>query len=220
MILKKLMAIIELKKIYINYDGKDLFRGFDFSVGKGEKVALLGKSGIGKSTLFNLILGFVRPASGEVIVGGTTIDEESVWDIRRRIAYIDQDVSIGDGTAADFLSSVFRFRANAERDFPEEKLGRLLEYFEMDEALLRKDIEELSGGERQRLAIILAVLLERELFLLDEITSALDRNLKKKTAEFFAGEKDWTVMVISHDPVWVTDPRVKVFDLEKREWKQ
>jgi len=214
------MAMIELKNIYINYDGKDLFRGFDLSVGKGEKVALLGKSGIGKSTLFNLILGFVRPASGEVIVGGTPIDEESVWDIRRRIAYIDQDVSIGDGTALDFLHSPFRFRANAEREFPEEKLNRLLEYFEMDQSLLRKDIEDLSGGERQRLAIILAVLLERELFLLDEITSALDRNLKKKTAEFFAGEEEWTVMVISHDPVWVTDSRVKVFDLEKREWKQ
>ncbi len=212
--------MIELKNIDIKYDGKDIFRGFDFSVGKGEKVALLGKSGIGKSTLFNLILGFVRPAAGEVIVDGVPVDEESIWDIRRRIAYVDQDVSIGDGTAAGFLHSAFQFKANAGREFPEEQLGRLLEYFEADEALLRKNIEELSGGERQRLAIILAVLLERELFLLDEITSALDRDLKKKTAELFAGNEGWTVMVISHDPVWVTDPRVKIFDLEKEQWKQ
>ncbi|MFO7914153.1 MAG: ABC transporter ATP-binding protein [Candidatus Krumholzibacteriales bacterium] len=212
--------MIELKNIDIKYDGKDIFRGFDFSVGKGEKVALLGKSGIGKSTLFNLILGFVRPAAGEVIVDGVPVDEESIWDIRRRIAYVDQDVSIGDGTAAGFLHSAFQFKANAGREFPEEQLGRLLEYFEADEALLRKNIEELSGGERQRLAIILAVLLERELFLLDEITSALDRDLKKKTAELFAGNEGWTVMVISHDPVWVTDPRVKIYDLEKEQWKQ
>jgi len=212
--------MIELKNIDIKYDGKNLFNGFNFSIEKGDKVALLGKSGIGKSTIFNLILGFVRPDRGEVVVDGIPVNEESVWDIRRRIAYVDQDVSIGDGTADDFLHSAFQLKANANGEFPSDKLGGILEYFEMDETLLRKDIGDLSGGERQRMAIILAILLERELFLLDEITSALDKNLKKKTAEFFAEKENWTVMVISHDPVWVTDPQVKVFDLEKEQWKQ
>ena len=77
----------------------------------------------------------------------------------------------------------------------------------------------MSGGERQRLAIIISVLLKRNIFFLDEITSALDKHLKKKVADFFVEKDDWTAIIISHDPVWLENQSVKVFDLEEGKWK-
>ncbi|MBD3179438.1 MAG: ATP-binding cassette domain-containing protein [Candidatus Latescibacteria bacterium] len=212
--------MIEFRGIDLSYNGRKLFRDFDLSLGRSEKVAVLGKSGTGKSTLFNLLLGFVRPDGGEVRFGGDTVDDKTVWDIRRSIAYVDQDVSIGEGRGSDLIRSALELKVNASRKLPGEKMDGLLDYFELSPAKLEDDITDLSGGERQRLAIILAVLLGREIFLLDEVTSALDKDLKKKTAQFFAGKDSWTVMVISHDPVWVDNPGVSVFDLEREEWIQ
>ena len=86
--------------------------------------------------------------------------------------------------------------------------------------MLRKDPSELSGGEKQRLAIIVSILLERKVFLLDEVTSSLDKHLKKKVINYFIEQDDWTIVAISHDPGWLDNPRVSIFDLEIGKWGQ
>ena len=95
----------------------------------------------------------------------------------------------------------------------------LLGYFEFNEDIVDKNIEDLSGGERQRLAIVISVLLGRDVFFLDEVTSALDKHLKKKVVDYFVKRKDWTSLVVSHEPLWLENPAVKVFSLEERKWK-
>ncbi len=98
-------------------------------------------------------------------------------------------------------------------------MQELLQVFELDKEVINKDIEELSGGERQRLAIVIAVLLRGDVFLLDEITSALDKHLKKKVVDFFVAREEWTCLVISHDPAWLENPAVQVFIMEEGKWK-
>jgi putative ABC transport system ATP-binding protein len=78
-------------------------------------------------------------------------------------------------------------------------LDNYLDFFEIPVSFLDKNIEELSGGEKQRIAIINALLLERKIFLLDEISSSLDNSLKIKTIDFFLTKPDFTVLYISHD---------------------
>jgi putative ABC transport system ATP-binding protein len=212
-------SMITFDHIHLAFDGRKILNDLYFEVKRGEKVVVLAKSGSGKSSLFSLVLGFIEPDEGEVFFAGQPVDGKSAWEIRQKIAYIDQDVSLGDGKIPDLLDFVLKLKANIHLDNTRAQLQELLEYFEFDQEVLTKDIENLSGGERQRLAIIIAVLLQRKVFLLDEVTSALDKQLKKKVADFFIAREDWTCLVISHDPVWLENPAVKIFNLEEGKWK-
>lgn len=212
--------MIELKGVTLNYQGKKIISGLDLRINRGEKILIYGPSGIGKSSLFYLILGFVVPAKGEVIFDGIPLNERSVWEIRGRISYLDQSVSLPEGKVLDFLKSVFEYKKNSFLSFPYDKVKELFDYFELPVAIMDKDIEDLSGGEKQRIALIVTALLQRRVLLLDEPTSSLDRHLKDKTAEFFLSGKDFTVVVISHDSVWSNNSLVKVFDLKERKWLQ
>lgn len=212
--------MINFREVDLSYNNKKIFKQLSLKVEKGDKVAILGKSGVGKSSLFHLILGFANPQKGEVFFEDVRIDEKTVWDIRKKIAFVDQDVSIGEGKSINWIKSVFDLQANYTKDFPLKEMKQLFDYFELSEDELDKNIEDLSGGERQRLAIIASILLKREIFLFDEITSALDSKLKGKVVDYFTQHKQWTVVVISHDSAWLNHRQVKVFNLKEKVWEQ
>lgn len=212
--------MIKFNNIHLSYNGKEVIHNLSFEIKQGEKAAISGKSGSGKSSLFSMLLGFIEPGEGQITFDGVPVDEKSAWDIRKRTAYIDQDVSIGSGRIPDILDFVSVLKTNVQLDYTNKKFNDLLKYFELNSDLIGKNVEDLSGGERQRLAIVISVLLERNIFLLDEVTSALDKHLKNKVVDYFVKREDWTCLVISHDPVWIDNPSVKVLKLEEREWKQ
>ena len=211
--------MIAFKHIHLSFNGKKVLEDFSLAVERGEKVVILGKSGSGKSSLFSLLLGFLEPDEGEIFFAGRRLDEKTVWDVRRKIAYIDQDVSLGSGKILELIDFIVRLKANSHLKQVRKQMDELRYYFELSDEVINKNVEELSGGERQRLAVIIAVLLRRNVFLLDEATSALDGHLKQKVADFFIARNDWTCLVISHDPVWFENPAVKVFDLEEGAWR-
>jgi len=201
--------MIEFKNIDLTFDEKKVFNGFSMSVDVGEKVLITGKSGSGKSTLLSLLLGFADLDGGEIYIQDKLLTHADISETRKLFAYVNQDVTIRPGKAADVLKQVASFSGNDYEGGFDEELARL---FEFDLSLLNKDTQELSGGERQRLGIILAIMLDRPVFLLDEVTSALDKNLKAKVADYFA-ECDNTVVSISHDREWT-----KTGKFRKAEW--
>ena len=85
----------------------------------------------------------------------------------------------------------------------------------LEDDILDKNFQELSGGEKQRIGILIALLLNRDIYLLDEVTSALDVNLKKTVADYFLAREDWTLLVISHDLEWERD-WVETIDIESK----
>ena len=88
-----------------------------------------------------------------------------------------------------------------------------MDFLRLPASVLDDEYEKLSGGEKQRIAILIALLLKRNIFLLDEVTSFLDAELKKKIITFFTQNREWTVLAISHDPDWLDADNIKVIRL-------
>jgi len=212
-------AMIKFNHIHLNFNGKIIIQNLSFEVKHGEKVVLIGKSGSGKSSLLGLLLGFIEPSKGKIFFEGIRVDKKSAWYVRKKVAYIDQDVSIGDGKVLDLLNFVSKLKTNKSLDFNISKVNGLFCDFELSNDTINQDLENLSGGERQRLAIVISILLERNIFLLDEVTSSLDKPLKKKVTDYFVERENCTCLVISHDSIWLDNPAVKVFDVEEGKWR-
>ncbi|OBZ35316.1 ATP-binding cassette domain-containing protein [Methanohalophilus sp. DAL1] len=193
--------IIEYRDLSIIHSHQKVLENFNLIIKEGEKVLIRGKSGTGKSTLFLCLLGLMRPSKGDVYFKDLPVNGNSVSVVRTKIAYVPQDVDVGRDSVNEFFDTIFSYNAvGFTPDF--EKIQRLLEWFELDDSILKKEFKSLSGGEKQRIILILSLLLERNVFLLDEPTSSLDSSLKSKVVDYFVNDPSLTVVVISHDPQW------------------
>lgn len=199
------MTYIQFQNIHLKFNNKVIFQDFSLAINKGDKLLLSGKSGRGKSTLLNLLLGFTNMDSGKIIIKDEAATPKNYFKIRQMFAFVNQDITLRPGNVQAVLDEIASFSGN---EFDGHLRSDLLDYFEFGEELIKKDTKDLSGGERQRLGIILAILLDREVFLLDEITSALDKTLKEKTVDYFS-KSDKTVIVVSHDITWSENPVFK-----------
>ncbi len=192
--------MIQFKNVSKQFSEHFVLQDFSFEIQKAEKINITGRSGIGKTTIFKLLLGFTKPDKGEILFESEVLNDKTIWDFRKRIVYISQNLNIGTGKVYQLFDDTLSLKANvALKTESMNSLNKLLIQFELNETILNKDIEDLSGGEKQRIAIINGLLLNRDIFLLDEITSALDKNLKQKVIDFFYLHADFTVIAISHD---------------------
>jgi ATP-binding cassette subfamily B protein len=176
--------------------------GMSLSIAAGERVALVGPSGAGKTTVFQLLLRFYDPQAGRIRIDGVDISRADPDVVRRRLALVPQDPVI---FATSVLENVRYGRPEATEDevlaacvaaYADEFVERLPERYatELGERGVR-----LSGGQRQRLAIARAILADRPILLLDEATSALDaeseRMVQRALERLMAGR---TVLTIAH----------------------
>lgn len=169
--------VLELRDVWFGYRHEPVLRGVSFTVTPCSQVALVGKSGVGKSTIFALIERFYDPARGSILLGGRQITELTRHECRSRIAFVEQSAPVLYGTLWDNLVYAAPDATTAEV----EHVVRLLNLTEVVERLpqgMATQVGErgsrLSGGERQRVAIARALLTRPSLLLLDEPTASLD----------------------------------------------
>ena len=210
--------MIKFEGVSLAYRGKQVISNLSLEIKPKERIIVWAPSGFGKTSLLRLLLGFAKPAQGKIFFEDKLLDENTVWLLRRKAAYLDQDISLPESKVKDWFEFLFSLQVNAQLKLNFDYLGELFDYFELKKENLDKDISELSGGQRQRIGLISAVLLKRSYFLLDEPTSFLDHHLKEKTADFFLKQES-TLFVVSHDYVWQKEG-FRVFDLEKKTWLQ
>ena len=185
------MNLLELKNVSKSFSENYTLQNFSYIISEGDKIIISGRSGIGKTTLFKLLLGFEQPDAGSILFRSTKYDVENIWQIRKEIAYVPQNLNIGNGNVMQlFDSSIAISTKQKNRKTDQKKLNELLVYFELERNVLEKNLETLSGGEKQRIAIINAILLERKIYFLDEISSALDKKLKTKTIDYFFRKRE------------------------------
>ncbi|WP_330282848.1 thiol reductant ABC exporter subunit CydD [Streptomyces sp. NBC_00588] len=197
---------IAFEGVTVRYPGRseDAVSQASFTVEPGETVALVGPSGIGKSTLLNVLLGFVRPTEGRVRIGGVDLREADLDQWRSRIAWVPQRPHLFAGTVAE---NVRLARPGADDDAVRRALADAgaLEFVEAlpvgTDTLLGEDGAGLSAGQRQRLALARAFLADRPVLLLDEPTAALDGATEAEVVQavrrLAAGR---TVLLVVHRP--------------------
>lgn len=196
--------MIRINQMTVKYGSKEVFNQFDLTINKGEKVLLKAPSGKGKSTLIKAILGFVPLDFGTITVGDIKMSSKSIGKIRGSIAYVSQDVDILADNMLDYIEEVSHYKWNKNQTLSDERIKNYLDLLGLESSLLTKPTADLSGGERQRMGLLLAFLLERDIMLLDEVTSGLDQDLKQIVYDYIMG-LNTTCIIISHDSIWDTE---------------
>lgn len=196
---------LEVKNLCFSYGKETVLEDVSFSLGSGDAAALLGPNGVGKSTLFRCLLGFLHPQSGEILVDGIPVGNYSHRELSRKIAYIPQSYSPAfDHTVLDCV-----LMGAAGRLGPMESPGRSerQEALEILEDLGIADLAErgcmkISGGERQLVLLARSLFQRAQLFIMDEPTANLDYGnscLVMQRIEKMV-QKGYTVLFSTHDP--------------------
>ena len=137
-----------------------------------------------------------------MVFDGQPVQPETVRAVRRAVAFIGQEPALGAETARDALLLPFTFRANRDRKPSAEALLSALDRVRLSADILPKRCAVVSGGEKQRLAVARALLLDKTVFLADEVTSALDPESRQAVLHIFA-DPSFTVLSVTHDPDWL-----------------
>ncbi len=192
--------MIHLDNVSVSLGDKKLLDKFSLHVPAGQFVAIRGESGTGKSTLLRLIIGQVRPQSGSVRVGGLEFKAENLAEIRSRMVYVPQQPAALPGESGrEFLEAPFQFKVNRTARPDSGRVTDLLLRLGLRDKMLDQEMALLSGGERQRLALVRAFLMERQVLLLDEPSSAIDAENRGRVLETIEALTETTILAVSHD---------------------
>ena len=193
-------ALLELKDVTIAPGGKPILESFSLRVETGERVIITGPSGSGKTTVLRCLAGLVVPSAGTIAIDGVRMDSHTVWDLRARLAYVPQEPDLGAGMVRHWLERPFTYHTNSGLAENPDILEDLFRRFQLDPSLLDSDINTLSGGEKQRVALVSAITLDREIYLLDEPASALDERNTEILMDYFRTRDDLCVVAAAHAP--------------------
>lgn len=194
---------IQINNLSFDYQGKKILENSSFSIKQGSTIGIIGKSGEGKSTLINLIVGLLKPSSGEILVDDQNI-EQNLINWQKKIGYISQDVYLMDDT----IKSNICFGLE-EGEIDNKNFNKALEQAQIAKFINSLNEKEytkignlgsrISGGQKQRIAIARTLYLNPEILILDEATSSLDMdNENKILSEINQIKANKTIILISH----------------------
>ncbi len=200
---------IEFRNVYKSFDDQPVLVDVSFDVRHGEMVAVLGRSGVGKSVTLKHILGFLKPDSGEVFAAGkevTALSEEDLVDVRRRVTMVFQSgalfdsLTVGENVAYPLRERALRGLAMSEAEI-QQRVESLLAHVELEDMseLMPSD---LSTGMRRAVAIARALAAEPECILYDEPTTMVDPLMAQTLGDLILKVKQksgLTSIVVTHD---------------------
>ena len=196
------MASLSVSELHKKFGSREVVCGIDFSMQSGEVAGLLGPNGAGKTTTFYIIVGFLRPTAGHVLMDGIDITKEPMYKrARRGITYLPQEASVFRKLSVEKnIWAILETQTNMDKAAREEKLEQLLSEFSIDR--IRKQYGyTLSGGERRRTEIARALATEPKFLLLDEPFAGIDPKTVFELKEIIRGlaKKGIGVLITDHN---------------------
>ena len=186
--------ILDIKNLSYSFGNNPILKDINIHVNKNEMVAIVGSSGVGKSTLFNLIAGVLKKQTGKITINGSE-------DYIGKVAYmLQKDLLFEHKTIIDNVILPLIIAKIDKKEALEEG-NKILKQFNLDK-YAHKYPQQLSGGMRQRVALIRTYMFKRNIFLLDEAFSALDAITKKELHKWYLDLKkefNLTTLLITHD---------------------
>ncbi|MBZ9719312.1 ATP-binding cassette domain-containing protein [Mesorhizobium sp. AD1-1] len=202
-------SAVSVRDLRKNYGAVEATRGVSFEIFPGEIVGLVGDNGAGKSTLTKMIAGDVPPTSGEIRIGGTSVQSSSTtWARDHGVEMVYQDLALCDNL--DICANIFLGReithrgvlgyARLSHDVMMTKAQQLLTMLEVKLPNLREPVTALSGGQRQMVAIARSVAYEPKLVIMDEPTAALSVSAGQPVLELIRRlpQRNVAILLISH----------------------
>ncbi|WP_045516504.1 energy-coupling factor ABC transporter ATP-binding protein [Neobacillus niacini] len=197
-------SIVSLKNVSFQYEnqGRNALQNVSFDIFDGEWLAIVGHNGSGKSTMAKLLNGLQFPQQGEIMVCGIRLNEESIWEIRKKLGMVFQNPDnqfVGTTVQDDVAFGLENH--GTPRDDMILRVEDSLKKVKMDH-FLNQEPHHLSGGQKQRVAIAGVLALRPSIIILDEATSMLDpkgRGEVLETVRALKDEKSLTVISITHD---------------------
>ena len=199
-----LQGEVEFKNLSFVYPQSErkILDDVSFSIKHGEKVAIIGRIGSGKSTIARLMMGLYQPAAGQVLINQTDQAQIDPADLRRNFAYIAQDVTLFRGTIRDNITAA-RIEASDEDVLRAAQISGVYEFVKTHPLGLDAQVGEggsaLSGGQRQAVALARAMLTKPSLYICDEPTNAMDVQAENAFVQHIKGEvHNKTLILITH----------------------
>jgi len=194
-------TLIHAHGIHTYYGASHILRGIDFTVGRGETIGLMGRNGMGKSTLLKSIMGIVPPRKGTVEVKGKPMNGRPTFEVAQMgIAYVPEGRGIfGNLSVVENLKMAARAGTRGQRDWTYE---RVLETFPRLQERLGHGGQQLSGGEQQMLTIGRALMTNPDVLILDEATEGLAPLIAREIWRICSVIKDSGISSIIVDKNW------------------
>lgn len=206
----KIKKNISFQNVSFSYsnDTKKVLEGIDLTINKGEIIGIFGKTGSGKSTFVNLLIGLLSPSYGKILVDKININGDCninfLYGWRKNISYVPQNIYLNDASVeANICSSDLNNNIDQKKLIKVSKIASIYDFINSTPRKFNTFVGEggvrLSGGQKQRIGIARALYKESELLVLDEATSALDINTEKEIMESI--KKNYTnktIIIISH----------------------
>ena len=200
--LKGIIGNIEFKNVSYSYNNlENVIENLSFKINANSSIALVGESGVGKSTIIKLIMGLIKYKSGKILIDEEELSDINLNSLYDNITYVSQEAPIFDGTLRENL--IFDKKINDEQILKVLKLVCLDRFYERLENGLDTELGEkgirISGGERQMVALARLFFDDSKIIILDEATSAMDNITEKMIMKNVIGQlKNKTLIIIAH----------------------
>jgi len=209
------LSQIEIKSLNAYYDKLHVLKDINLNVEKGEILSLIGPSGSGKSSLLKMLVGLLKPKSGNVILNNNQLNYSNNSDlriIREQIAIVFQQYNLFQNmnVLKNVCIAPTKIQKRDKKQVEEQAIN-LLEKVGLKDKL-KSYPDELSGGQQQRVAIARALCLNPEILLLDEVTSALDPELVQEVLDSvrLLASEGMTMLIVSHEMSFVKEVSSRV----------